>query len=144
MFGSASPSSAAQRLAAGGLYRQVGVETGVAGASPHQLVTMLYDGLLEAIAHARGGLKSGDVEKKGRAITKAVRIVDEGLKAALDHKGGGAIARDLSELYDYLTLRLSQANLRNDDALLEECRRLIEPVRDAWASIGAQVAAGGR
>jgi flagellar protein FliS len=66
------------------------------------------------------------------------------LKAALDHEGGGSLSRDLAELYDYLILRLTQANLRNDDQLLGECQRLVEPVRGAWASIAPQVDAGAR
>lgn len=145
MYAPAMPFSASPRQAgASALYRQVGVETSVDAASPHRLVAMLFDGLLEAIAQARAALGAGEVEKKGRAITKAVRIVDEGLKAALDHEGGGTLSRDLAELYDYLTLRLTQANLRNDDPLLAECQRLVEPVREAWASIAPQVDAGAR
>ena len=38
-------------------------------------------------------------------------------------------------------MRLTQANLRNDEAALLECQRLIEPLRDAWAQIGAQTPA---
>ena len=122
-------------------YRRVGVETGVASASAHQLVQMLFDGFVDAIAQAKGAIASGQVQTKGRAIVRAVRIVDEGLKASLDLREGGGLAADLNELYAYVTLRLTQANLRNDRAALDECLALIQPLREAWASIAPQVPA---
>lgn len=138
MFAQANPfrSPAAQVMSS--LYRQVGVQTGVESASPHQLVLMLYDGLLESIVRARGALDVGDIEAKGLAITRAARIVDEGLKAALS-PAGGELTLHLSNLYAYVSARLMHAHLRNDVASLDECRRLIEPLRDAWLAIGAQV-----
>jgi flagellar protein FliS len=121
-------------------YRMVGVETGVVTGSPHQLVAMLFEGFMDAVAQARGALAQGHLEAKGKAIGRAVRIIEEGLKAGLDVQGGGQLAVDLRDLYDYVTLRLTQANLRNDAKLLEECRSLIEPLQSAWVSIGPQVA----
>ena len=134
MFASASLHSP---QAGAGAYRQVGVTTGVAAATPHQLVLMLFDGFDEALAQAIGSLRDGAIEAKCRAIGRAARIVDEGLKANLDLTGGGSLAADLRDLYGYVSLRLVRANLDNDVAGLDECRRLIRPVRDAWASIDA-------
>ena len=122
------------------LYASVGVETGVAGASPHQLVTMLLDGYVDAVAQAIGALKNNQIDLKCRAIGRAARIIDEGLKASLD-LSSGPLAADLNELYAYVTLRLTQANLRNDAAVLNECLALIQPIREAWASIAPQAAA---
>ena len=116
-------------------YRQIGVTTGVAAASPHQLVQMLFDGFDEALVQALGALRDGAIETKGRAIGRAARIVDEGLRASLDLNGGGKLAADLRELYAYVGLRLLRANLDNDAAGLDECRRLMQPLREAWASI---------
>jgi flagellar protein FliS len=124
------------RPQAAGLYAAVGVETGVATATPHKLVAMLFDGYMTAMAQARGAMQAGNVEAKGKAIGKAVRIVEEGLKASLDTSAGGALAADLRDLYAYVTVRLTHANLRNDMAALDECQRLIEPLRDAWLAIG--------
>ncbi len=117
------------------LYSQVGVETRVAGATPHQLVAMLFDGYMEALAQARGAMLQGRLAEKGSAIGRAVRIVEEGLRAGLNLNAGGPLARDLDELYRYLTNRLTQANLRNDAAVLDECRRLMQPLQEAWAAI---------
>lgn len=124
-------------------YRQVGTETAVADASPHKLVAMLFDGFMDAIAQARGAMRSGQIESKGRAIGRAVRIVDEGLRASLDLSSGG-LARDLHDLYGYLTMRLTLANVRNDEAGLDECQRLMQPLREAWMSIADQAAAPAR
>jgi flagellar secretion chaperone FliS len=124
-------------------YRQVGLETGVDAASPHQLVLMLIDGFQDALAQARGAIASHDIETKGRAIGRAVRIIEEGLRAGLNQDAGGSLAGSLDALYRYITVRLTQANSANDIAALEECTRLMEPVRAAWAAIGAQVGAHG-
>lgn len=122
-------------------YRQVGVETGVSAASAHQLVVMLFDGFFDALAQARGALLAGRVEDKGRAIGRAVRIVEEGLKAGLNLRGGGEIAANLDRLYGYVSLRLTEANLKSDAAALEECAQLVEPVRAAWLEIAPSGAA---
>ena len=101
---------------------------------------MLFDGYMEALSQARGAMRAGQVELKCRALSRAVRIVDEGLKSSLDMTGGGTLAADLSALYAYVTMRLTQANLHNDEARIEECRRLMQPLRDAWTSIAPEVA----
>jgi flagellar secretion chaperone FliS len=81
------------------------------------------------------------VESKCRALTRAGRIVEEGLKGGLNLEAGGTIGRGLDELYTYITHRVLQANLRSDVSAVEECCRLVEPLRDAWSQIGAQVSA---
>lgn len=117
-------------------YRRVGAETQVQGANPHQLVGLLFDALLQAIANARGAMTRGDISAKGAAIGKAVRIIDEGLKAGLNLREGGEIAANLSRLYGYSVVRLTQANLRNDLAALQEVHSLIEPLAKSWQQIG--------
>lgn len=122
-------------------YRNVGVETGVVGASAHRLVAMLYEGFMDAVATARGALREGRIEAKGRAIGHAARIVEEGLKAGLNLKDGGKLATDLDAIYRYVGLRLTHANLHNDEAALDECVRLITPLADAWKAIGVRMPA---
>ena len=137
----ATPTARDKAMPQVNLYARVGVETGVSGASPHRLVAMLFDGFAESIATAKGALANGKIEAKGRAIARAFRIVDEGLKASLDMTAGGTLARDLDELYAYIGLRLTQANLRNDAAALDECLALMQPLREAWMSIAPPPAA---
>ncbi|MFN4120647.1 flagellar export chaperone FliS [Acidovorax sp.] len=124
-------------------YRQVGVQSGVDGANPHQLIQMLFDGLLQSLNEARGAMQRGEMEAKGRLIGKSVRILEEGLKGALNPAQGGEIAVNLRALYEYCVTRLTLANLRNDVAPLEEVVALIEPVAQSWAAIGGSGGASG-
>lgn len=117
------------------IYSAVHMETGVQAADPHQLIHLLLEGALSAIAAAFNALERGDMPAKGRAISRAVGIVDEGLRAALDLKAGGTVAATLNDLYNCVLVRLTQANLRNDGALLRECSALLTPLRDAWRDI---------
>jgi flagellar protein FliS len=116
-------------------YKTMAVESGVGAADPHALTLMLYDGALEAVRLAQGHMAAGRVAEKGAALAKAARIVEEGLKASVDRAAGGQIAERLVELYDYLTMRLLQANLRNDRQALAEVMRLLDELRSAWAQI---------
>jgi flagellar protein FliS len=93
---------------------------------------------MEALAQARGAMREGRLEVKGAAIGRAVRIVEEGLRGGLDLRAGGNLARDLDELYAYLAMRLTLANLRNDEAALDECQRLMRPVHEAWLAIAEE------
>jgi flagellar protein FliS len=139
MFSPSFSSAFGQSGAMAHAYRRVGVETGVESASSHKLVEMLFDGYMDCLSQARGALQSGQIEVKGKAFGKAARIVEEGLKAALNLQDGGRLAHDLHALYGYLTLRLTLANVRNDVAILNECVDLMEPLRQAWKDIGPQV-----
>jgi flagellar protein FliS len=94
MFASPFASNALNRAKRGGLYQQVGVETRINAADPHQLVLMLFDGFLEAIAQGRGAMRGGQIAAKGVALGRAVRILEEGLRAGLDLRAGGTLARD--------------------------------------------------
>ena len=122
-------------------YQRVSVETAVSQASPHQLVNLLLEGLLKNVGSARAALKRGDIATKGKQINLAVRILDEGLKPALDLANGGDIAANLNGLYGYCSLRLTEANLHNEDAALADVMRVIEPLADGWKQIGGQVSA---
>lgn len=118
-----------------GLYSQTQAEIGVEGADPHRLVQLLLDGAASAIASACGAIERGDLPAKSRAIGRAVGIVDEGLRNALDLERGGSVAAALHALYTCVLVRLTQANCNNDGALLRECSRLLAPVREAWSAI---------
>jgi len=134
MYGQASP-FAPRHYRPGNVYTRVGLETEVHDASPHRLIAMLFDGLFSNLAQAEGAIQQGQREIKAHALMRAVRILDEGLKAGLDVKAGGELAGQLDALYGYASLRLTQANLRDDLEAIREVRRLIEPVRDAWTQI---------
>jgi len=142
MFTAASPSAFGRSHGFANAYARVGVETSVNSASAHKLIELLFNGFMDAIVLARGAMQAGQIEAKGKAIGRAARIVEEGLKAGLNLEAGGRLAADLDSLYAYIGLRLLHANLRNDEAALDECVRLVGPLRDAWVAIGPQVEAG--
>jgi flagellar protein FliS len=133
MFGS-TPSGA-------NAYAKVGVETGVVAASPHKLIVMLFDGALVALATALHHMKAGNIQGKGQAISKAITIIDSGLRASLDHKAGGEIAANLDALYEYMSNRLMTANLQNQPDLIEEVQRLMQDLKGAWEQINPAAAA---
>lgn len=116
-------------------YAQIGMETGVAAGSPHRLILMLYDGALKAIADAGAHLAAGRIGPKGEALSKAISIIEQGLKGSLDVARGGAIAAQLGELYDYMNRRLLHASMRNEMQGLDEVAGLLRELREAWSSI---------
>ena len=116
-------------------YATVGVETGVVAASPHKLIVMLFEGALAAISAAQHHMHAGDIRNKGQSISKAITIVENGLRASLDKNVGGEIAANLDSLYDYISRRLLLANANNDQKILEETHRLLTELKDAWNAI---------
>jgi flagellar protein FliS len=118
-------------------YSRVGTETGVIAADPHKLVLMLFEGARLAVSEARLNMKRGETAAKGEAISKAIMIIDEGLKASLNVEAGGELAEKLRALYEYMGNRLLIANLRNDSRALEEVGRLLGELHEAWQAIGA-------
>ncbi|MEO7577389.1 MAG: flagellar export chaperone FliS, partial [Massilia sp.] len=113
-------------------YAKIGIETGVTSASPHKLIVMLFDGAILSITSAMMHMKAGNIPAKGAAISKAIMIIDSGLRAALDKKAGGEIAEGLDALYEYMGARLLTANLKNQVDILEEVHRLLSDLRGAW------------
>jgi flagellar protein FliS len=120
-------------------YGAVMVETGVSDADSVQLIQMLLDGLIESLDAAEGHIKANAIQAKSQHLTRAGRIV-LGLQGALDFEKGGDLARNLSELYGYVTKRLLQVNLKNDLEGLHEVRGLMQQIREAWMLVPVKVA----
>lgn len=117
-------------------YQKVGLESAVLSASPHQLVVMLFDGVHSALVRARLFLEQGDIPAKGEALSKAINIIENGLKAGLNMDVGGDLPHNLAALYDYMVRRLLIANLRNDVEAINEVEALLLNISDAWKQIG--------
>ena len=77
-----------------------------------------------------------DTAAKGKAISKAITIINDGLRASLDLKVGGPLAQNLYALYEYMGNRLLFANLKNDVAALDEVKHLLANLKEAWEAIG--------
>jgi flagellar protein FliS len=117
-------------------YVQTGIESAVPEADPHRLVMMLFDGALASIADARLNMIRGQIAARGKAISKAISIVDQGLKCSLDKAKGGEIAERLDALYEYICERLFDANVKGQPEALDEPARLLTELQAAWAEIG--------
>lgn len=104
-------------------------------ASPQRLTGMLFEGALTRLATARGAMARGETAGKLRAVAGAVAIIEH-LRGCLDLQAGGAIARNLDAIYDYLLRRLVHANALNDTAVIDEVADLLRPLAEAWDQIG--------
>lgn len=119
-------------------YQRVGIESGVASADPHKLILMLFEGARQALDCSRLYTQQNRIAAKGEMISKAIMIIDHGLKASLDKTAEGELTTRLDQLYDYMTARLLIANIQNDLAIIEEVNQLLGELQDAWISIGKQ------
>ncbi len=115
-------------------YAQVGLETEVLSASPEHLITLLFNGARTAILQARLHMEQGNVAGRGQSLSKAIDIVDSGLKMAVDTEKGGELARNLVATYDLILQNLMLANLRNDAEKLTLAERMLTNIADAWRS----------
>ena len=101
---------------------------------------MLFDGLVESLSSAKGHIQHNSIAEKGKAISRATRIV-LGLQGALDFEKGGELAVNLNDLYNYVTRRLLHINLRNDLVALDEIYGIITEIREAWKQVPTLVPA---
>ncbi len=114
---------------------QVSLQSKLAGATPHQLITMLFDGAHSAILQAAIHFENGNVAQRGKMISKAINIIDNGLRAALDHETGKGIAADLERLYEYMSRTLLEANLHNNPEPLKHIDSLLMRLAATWKEI---------
>jgi flagellar protein FliS len=120
-------------------YQQMGAHSGVMDASPHRLIQMLLDGALARILSAKASLRQNNTAKKGEQIGSAISII-EGLKASLDFNQGGDISKNLDALYEYINHTLLQANIKNDELLLDEAGKLLSQIKMGWDAIDPNAA----
>ena len=122
-------------------YQSVATYGGVAAADPHRLIVMLMDGALERLAKAKGCMtNNGATADKNQLISASIAIIDE-LRISLDLKGGGAIAANLDDLYDYMCRQLVRANLESRVETLDEVSHLLGEIRSAWIALPAEARA---
>ena len=119
-------------------YQSVSVHGNVAAADPHRLVLMLMDGVMERLAVARGCIERQDIARKAKLLHSCVTLLTE-LRGSLNISRGGDLARNLSELYDYMMRQLLRANAENNVEYIREVSSLLDEVRGAWTAIGPEV-----
>lgn len=116
-------------------YAKIEVESAVMSASQHQLVIMLFDGALSALVRARLFLQDGNIPAKGLALSKAINIIENGLKIGLVEGNGDELTQNLIALYAYMVRRLLHANVNNDASAIEEVEILLRNIADGWKEV---------
>ncbi len=110
-------------------------ENQISSASPEEVVLMLYDGAIRFIKSAIIEIEEkNNIPEKAILIEKTVKII-EYLQSCLDEEKGDVIAENLNDLYIYISIKLTEANLRNDTAKMKEIVGLLNTIRDGWESI---------
>lgn len=119
------------------VYGSDATEMKVLSASPVEIIILLYEGAVAALLQAEQAVENGDIPRKINRLNKALDIID-GLAAALNHEKGGDIASNLGGLYEYMKVRLSMANLKNDKSMMADVRLLLTDLLTAWVEIGGR------
>jgi flagellar secretion chaperone FliS len=125
-------------------YRSVSNHGLVADASPARLVQIMYEEVLTQLAIAQGcmerirdNLPLHDVVAKGKAMGKAIRLINQ-LNVTLDMERGAEVAANLRSLYVYMLARLTLANASNDAAIVGEAIALVRKIKSGWDGIVAE------
>ncbi|MBT8077593.1 MAG: flagellar export chaperone FliS [Gammaproteobacteria bacterium] len=119
-------------------YQKMNTQHEIAAASPHRLVQLMMERALTKIGIAKRQMERQAVVEKGKHIGDAIGIIC-GLQASLNHKPDASLAGNFDALYDYMTRRLLEANLRDDPSILAEVTSLLRELKEAWDAIGPQV-----
>ena len=99
-----------------------------------RLIVMLYDGAIKFMRLAIKEMEMDNYESKGRYINKAQDLINE-LNAVLDMDAGGEIATNLRKLYCFMSNRLSQANVKHEPQMINDCIKLMEELNQGWKAI---------
>ncbi len=119
-------------------YQQLDAHSSVEDASPHRLIQLMMERTLTKIALAKGHMERGEIAPKGENITDAINIIN-GLQASLNHSADQRMSENFDALYTYMMRRLLQANLQNDESILEEVAALLRELKEAWDAIADEV-----
>ena len=115
-------------------YRKVSLESELSVASPHRVIQMMFEGALQRLAQSRYAIENNDIENKGIYIGKAIGIIT-GLNNSLNMEAGGEIANNLSDLYDFMLRKISEANLNNDVQAIDDVSEIIRTIKEGWDAI---------
>lgn len=112
-------------------------KTNVVTSDPGRLVVMCYEGVIDSLKLAKQKIKEQDYEKKDKAIIKAQDIIDE-LLCSLDIEKGGAIASNLSSLYNYMLRRIIYGDVHRDTGAIDEVIGLLNELLSAWREVASK------
>lgn len=119
-------------------YQSINIQASVMDADKHQLITLLYDKVLESIIIAKANINVKAYDKKSAAINKAIEVVG-GLREFLDFEQGGEIAQKFEQLYEWSERTLFAANFENSIEKLDQVDKVIREIREGWLEIRDEV-----
>ncbi len=112
-------------------YKDADLAIRTAAASPHQLVVMLLNGLLDELTCAKGHISARRYERKAESISKCIDMLNA-LTSALDYERGGELALRLAGLYDYCVYRLYSASNQLSIEQLDEVDAILCNLLQGW------------
>ena len=115
-------------------YKQVDVNSSLLESNPHQIILMMFDGMLQGIAVAKGAIERKELELKSQSISKATSIL-RSLQDSLDHESEPKISDNFYQLYGYCIEQLTEASVSLDNTILDSVVDLLKPLSDAWQSM---------
>ena len=124
------------RIKAAAAYKRIDIESAVASADKHELISLLFKALIGALAGAEVHHHHQNKDQVREYLSKACRIL-AGLQGSLDYERGGDIAVNLGQLYGYSIRKLFAANVNLDTAPdnVAEVKSLLEPIAEAWENM---------
>jgi flagellar protein FliS len=105
--------------------------TSIQSASREKLLLMMYEGAIKFTKLAIVAIENKKIADRGTNITRVYDIILE-LNNTLDHKVGGDIAKNLEQLYMFLTDQLTKANISGDAQYLKNCLRILDTLYEGW------------
>ena len=120
------------------LYKQIDLDARVHGASPHELILMLFDGAIAALEGAKLAIENEDMQRKGECITRVSSILG-GLRDSLNVDLESDLPNQLDRLYDYMQRQVFEVHARNDCQKLDEIQQLLLTVKSGWSGISADM-----
>lgn len=106
-------------------------QTALGGATPVELVVVLYDATIEDMRHALLAMQQHDIEACVRHIGHALIVLQQ-LQGTLDFERGGEAARQFERFYNLVRGKLLEAQIRNSAQIVREQMRYFSEVRDCW------------
>lgn len=106
----------------------------VNGASPLQLIILLYDGALKFMQSGRKAMEEGNRDLQNASLQKAQKVLME-LMSCLDMKQGGEISKNLLSLYSYVLNELVMANMTDDRDGVDRGIKVLTDLRESWREI---------
>lgn len=115
-------------------YQSVDLASRIEGASPHQLVQVMYEELLKALDAMAVATRRGDLAQRNARQARALAILT-GLETSLDFEKGGEIARGLVTIYREARRLLVAAGREGDADKIGQARDMLSEIASAWDSI---------